>query len=46
MVQLDYLKKHRFRGLKEAVDRFVSEKKGKYNALPIGDGISVMIVGF
>lgn len=35
-----------FRGPKEAVDRFISEKKGKYSALPIGDGISVMLVGF
>lgn len=35
-----------FRGPKEAVDRFIAEKDGKYAALPIGDGISVMIIGF
>lgn len=35
-----------FKGPKEAVDRFISEKEGKYSTLPIGDGISVMIVGF
>lgn len=35
-----------FKGPKEAVDRFIAEKDGKYVALPIGDGISVMIIGF
>lgn len=35
-----------FRGPKEAVDKFVAEKNGKYIVLPIGDGISVMIIGF
>lgn len=35
-----------FKGPKEAVDKFITEKKGKYIALPIGDGISVMVVGF
>lgn len=33
-------------GPKEAVDKFISEKNEKYIVLPIGDGISVMIVGF
>lgn len=34
-----------FRGPKEAVDKFIAENP-KYNIYPIGDGISVMIVGF
>lgn len=35
-----------FKGPKEAVDTFIAENKGKYIVLPIGDGISVMVVGF
>lgn len=35
-----------FRGPKEAVDKFLRESNGKYHIYPIGDGISVMVIGF
>ena len=35
-----------FRGPKKAVDKFIEESKGKYQMYPIGDGISMMVVGF
>lgn len=35
-----------FRGPKEAVDRFICECEGKIHKYPIGDGISIMLVGF
>lgn len=35
-----------FKGPKKAVDEFIAESKGKYQIYPIGDGISMMIVGF
>ncbi|WP_049945089.1 TylF/MycF/NovP-related O-methyltransferase [Butyrivibrio sp. AC2005] len=35
-----------FKGPKEAVDRFVSERRGIYDCVPIGDGISILIIGF
>lgn len=35
-----------FKGPKEAVDKFIRESEGKYYIYPIGDGISVMVVGF
>lgn len=35
-----------FKGPKKAVDKFIEESQGKYSAYPIGDGISVMVVGF
>ena len=41
----DYFSEN-FRGPKEAVDQFITERNGKYSVYPIGDGISVMIVGF
>lgn len=33
-----------FKGPKEAVNRFVAESEGKARILPIGDGISVMVI--
>ena len=35
-----------FRGPQKAVDKFIEESDGKYQMYPIGDGISMMIVGF
>ena len=35
-----------FKGPREAVDKFIAESKGRYHIYPIGDGISVMVVGF
>lgn len=35
-----------FKGPKKAVDRFIQEKNGKYQIYPIGDGISIAVVGF
>lgn len=35
-----------FQGPKQAVDEFIEENKGKLQAFPIGDGISIMIAGF
>lgn len=35
-----------FKGPKLAVDRFIEENSGKYRAFPMGDGISVMVIGF
>lgn len=35
-----------FKGVKEAVDRFIRENDMGLNVYPIGDGISVMITGF
>ena len=35
-----------FKGPREAVDKFIAESKGRYQIYPIGDGISVMVVGF
>lgn len=35
-----------YNGPKEAVDKFIKEYDRKYTKYPIGDGISVMIVGF
>lgn len=35
-----------FKGPREAVDQFMEENKGQLYAYPIGDGISIMIVGF
>lgn len=35
-----------FRGPHEAVNQFVEEMNGQYAIYPIGDGISIMIIGF
>ena len=35
-----------FKGPKEAVDKFVAESTKKIYKLPIGDGISIMLIGF
>ncbi len=35
-----------FKGPKTAVDQFLKENAGQFRAYPIGDGLSVMIVGF
>lgn len=35
-----------FKGPRNAVDRFIEESNGRYNKYPIGDGISMMVVGF
>jgi len=35
-----------FKGPKKAVDQFITESNNSYFIYPIGDGISIMIVGF
>ncbi len=35
-----------FKGPKNAVDKFIEENNGRYSIYPIGDGFSVMVVGF